>query len=303
MLLRMMSISVGLVLLVLLAVLIVSCDEARHYETMRFFFDGVEPPVSRKLADGFVDPNSPALAKEPEGPTWYVHEPTKDCTNCHDTKRQSRASGRAYLIAPVPKLCHDCHDDTTVSAPNVHGPVAVGQCLECHNPHKSQVEYLLNGPVPELCYLCHDTDAIESIPAHFVSGLSACTDCHDPHASLERTLLKEGARKLGEDRAVGGPTRTAERPEAQRPPNEQNQAARREKADLEMRKRKQEIADIFYASMDLYRDGKLAEAREGLVTVLKSGLIPQAMGTTIRGYIADIDKKLVQRTKQPDLRR
>ena len=84
-----------------------------------------------------------------------------------------------------------------VRGPNVHGPVAVGQCLFCHNPHKSQVKYLLKGPVPELCYLCHDEDATESIPAHFVRELSACTDCHDPHASDERPLLKQAAHRLG----------------------------------------------------------------------------------------------------------
>jgi predicted CXXCH cytochrome family protein len=275
-----------------------SCDEAKHYETMRFFFDGVELPESQRLADRFVDFNSPALTQEPAGPIWHVHEPTKACTNCHDTKRQSRFAGRAYLIAPVPKLCHDCHDDATISAPNVHGPVAVGQCLQCHNPHKTQVRYLLEkGGVPELCYSCHDMDSILSIPAHFVSEPSACIDCHDPHASLERPLLKEDAHRLGQERALGGPPGAVGKPEAQRPPRQQNRPAPPGRADPELGRRKQEIADIFYASMDLYRDGKLAQAREGFVAVLRSDLIPQAMATTILGYIAEIDKKLVERTK------
>jgi len=284
--------SVGLILLISLAALVVSCDEAGHYEVMTFFFDGVERPESRGPAEGFFDPNSLAPAQESQGPIWYVHEPTKACTNCHDTKRQSRSAGRAYLVAPVPALCYECHDDRTVSANFVHGPVAVGQCLLCHNPHKTQVKYLLEGPVPELCYGCHEADATESIPAHFVSELAACTDCHDPHTSLERPLLKEDAHRLGAERAVGRPAQSVEEPpQGQQPP------AKPDEVDPELRGRKQEIADIFYASMDLYRDGKLTQAREGLVTVLKSGLIPQAMGTMIRGYIADIDKRLVERTK------
>lgn len=288
---RTISMSVGLLLLTSLAALVTSCDPAARYEAMTFFFDGVDQPELDRPVDVLVDTNSLALAQESQGPIWYVHEPRKDCTNCHDTARQSRSSGQAYLVAPVPQLCYDCHDDRTVSARYVHGPVAVGQCLQCHDHHKSRVEHLLKGPVPELCYLCHDADAIQAIPAHFVTELSACTDCHDPHVSGERPLLKEGARGLVAERAAGRPAQTEEQPEVQMPP------ARPERADPELRRRKQEIADIFYASMDLYRDGKLIQAREGLLTVLNSGLIPQAMGATIRGYIADIDKRLAERMK------
>ncbi len=380
---RTMLIAGRLALLALLAMSIVSCDETRRYETMRFFFDGVEPPESQQLADGFVNPNSPVLARGPEGPTWYVHEPTRDCTNCHDTKRQSRAGGKAYLVAPVPTLCHDCHDDPTVSMPNVHGPVAVGQCRQCHNPHKTQVKYLLEkGGVPQLCYSCHDSDSILSIPAHFVARPSACTDCHDPHASTERPLLKEGIHRLnggydpvamistvmqeyirvageeeqtapagqpqaapapppdgeafdqvlwmgdrlleqGElpkaraylaqfrynqsftdqerekiahvldlmDRVAGAPAPDVEKAEALEP------AAEPGGDDPELQRRRQEIADIFYASMDSYLDGKLMRAREGFVKVLRSGLIPEAMATTVLGYISDIDKRLAERKR------
>jgi len=44
------------------------------------------------------------------------------------------------LIAQEPELCYNCNDDYTVSASFIHGPVAVGQCLFCHNPHKSKIE-------------------------------------------------------------------------------------------------------------------------------------------------------------------
>ena len=72
-------------------------------------------------------------------------------------------------------------------------------------------------------------------------------------------------------------------------------------ADIDKRSsnsgRRQQIADLYYRSVGLYRSGQLETARDGFVTVLKSGLIPQAMGTMIRGYIADIDKRLVERMK------
>jgi len=68
--------------------------------------------------------------------------------------------------------------------------VAVGQCLFCHNPHKSKIEHLLTAPEPGLCYQCHDVDTIELIAAHLPKQLSACTDCHNAHASSTKGLLK-----------------------------------------------------------------------------------------------------------------
>jgi len=290
---RTVSISVGPALFVLLAAMTVSCDEQRRYQTMKFFFDGVEAPESLTTPEEFLDSNLRISAQESEGPKWHVHEPRKDCTNCHDTERQSRADGRAYLIESVPQLCYECHDDFTVSASNVHGPVAVGVCLECHNPHKSQFRYLLEKPIPELCYLCHEVKAIESIPEHLVRRLSSCNDCHDSHAGRERSLLKEGARRLSEERAISAPARDA-REFSMR---QQAPSVGTEKDSPELRKRKQKIADIFYKSMDLYRQGRLVEAREGFVEVLHSGLIPQAMGRTILGYISDINERLAEMKK------
>ena len=53
-----------------------------------------------------------------------------------------------------------------------------------------------------------------------------------------------------------------------------------------------EIAELYYSSMAFYRAGQLEKAREGLVIVLKSGLIPPAMAKTIRNDLADIDNRL-----------
>jgi hypothetical protein len=57
-------------------------------------------------------------------------------------------------------------------------------------------------------------------------------------------------------------------------------------------KRKQQIAELYYRSMELYRAGRLEEARQGLVGVVESGQIPPAMVTTIEQYLARIDDKL-----------
>ena len=180
----------GLMLLVFFSVFLVSCDDVDRHEALTFFFDGVPPPGQEGLQIESLDPNSPELAQTAQAPTWYVHEPRKDCSICHGKRKQRGFSSQIYLNSPVPKLCYNCHADYTASAPFVHGPVAVGQCLFCHNPHKSKIEHLLIAPEPGLCYQCHDIDTIELIAAHLPKQLSSCTDCHDAHTSSTKALLK-----------------------------------------------------------------------------------------------------------------
>ena len=64
---------------------------------------------------------------------------------------------------------------------------------------------------------------------------------------------------------------------------------------LDNSKRKREIAELYYSSMAFYNAGQLEKAREGLVKVLKSGLIPPAMAKSVEQYIEDIDKTLKKR--------
>jgi hypothetical protein len=56
--------------------------------------------------------------------------------------------------------------------------------------------------------------------------------------------------------------------------------------------KKREIAELYYSSMAFYNAGRLEKAREGLVKVLKSGLIPPAMAKTVEKYLADIENSL-----------
>ena len=64
---------------------------------------------------------------------------------------------------------------------------------------------------------------------------------------------------------------------------------------LEDGKKKREVAEFYYNSMAFYNAGQLEKAREGLVKVLKSGLIPPAMAKTIEQYLAAIDNSLNKR--------
>jgi DNA-binding beta-propeller fold protein YncE len=58
------------------------------------------------------------------------------------------------------------------------------------------------------------------------------------------------------------------------------------------RKQNEEIAALYYRSVNAYREGRLQEARKGFVTVLNSGLIPPAMEKTIENYLAEIEDAL-----------
>jgi len=55
--------------------------------------------------------------------------------------------------------------------------------------------------------------------------------------------------------------------------------------------RMQEIADIYYRSMQLYRAGRYQEAQAGFIEVLNSGTIPPLMVKTIESYLQEIDKR------------
>jgi len=191
------SVSIGFALLIFVTVFIVSCDEVERHKVMNYFFDGVPPLAEDQLMAEFGDPNTDQPDRTGQTAVWHVHEPRKDCTNCHRKRRSGGFSSQTYLIASVPKLCHNCHADYTETASVVHGPVAIGQCLFCHTPHKSRIEHLLKKAEPDLCYLCHDTNMIELIPAHLPGQTSACTDCHDPHAGSTKSLLNAPANTQG----------------------------------------------------------------------------------------------------------
>jgi hypothetical protein len=89
-------------------------------------------------------------------------------------------------------------------------------------------------------------------------------------------------------------------PRAEKPATRKKPPAEPEKDDLQLHKKMQENADLFYLSMNLYREGKLVRARAGFVSVLKSGLIPAPMEKTIRDYLKDIDKRLAEEATPPD---
>ncbi len=144
------------------------------------------------------DPNSEDPATTDSGVTWGLHEPLKNCVSCHGDKSEQNPPDKLNLIAPVPKLCYVCHKDYVTLGGWVHGPVAAGECLLCHSPHKTNNESLLNKPIPELCYNCHGPKALQLVANHSDESYAHCNVCHAGHISESRMLLKNHFLKADE---------------------------------------------------------------------------------------------------------
>lgn len=120
---------------------------------------------------------------------WGLHEPIKNCTTCHS--KDSPQAEEPYLIDPMPKLCYRCHEEYISLEGWVHGPVAMGDCLLCHEAHTTSNKSLLRKPIPDLCRQCHDIKMLSLIANHTDKSHSNCGECHEAHTSPGRMLLKQ----------------------------------------------------------------------------------------------------------------
>jgi predicted CXXCH cytochrome family protein len=171
---------------------------------LTYFIDGV-PPLGadqddQRDANSVVENGGGEPGKE-QKQIWFVHEPWKECTTrkqcrekCHVTPG-AEFDASAILAKPVPELCLDCHEDFRTTQLYVHGPKIAGECLLCHERHKSKIKYLLKKEQPDLCYQCHEMLVEDPIPGHLEETKEKCTECHSPHGGSERYFLKEEAKR------------------------------------------------------------------------------------------------------------
>lgn len=168
-----------------------ACTPQEKHRVLTFFFDGVPPlhPVETKAEPGKTPDTEPGAAPqvtkvEPPKPPrviWHEHTPALDpkgCGTCH-------AVDRSYqLVKPVPELCEVCHKDTR-SYPRLHGPVALGTCMSCHQmrQHRSRQKHLLRAPAPNLCFECHERTpaGARTLGCARASDDADCLQCHGPH--------------------------------------------------------------------------------------------------------------------------
>jgi predicted CXXCH cytochrome family protein len=125
----------------------------------------------------------------------YVHEPTvTSCLTCHNpqtplgTRTQRDLCGR----------CHMLSLEAWSGKRYEHGPLALGLCTACHDPHASGQPGMLRQEPTALCLSCHDEIGTRphllttfSGGGHPLSSLSnplrpdepfSCHSCHNPHA-------------------------------------------------------------------------------------------------------------------------
>lgn len=195
MLSKLTAMQICLPMLALSLLFVLSCNEGERHEMLTFFFDGV-PPLGGELggsaSGGVVDPNAPADPNRPPEVVWYQHEPSLGCEGCHGDRKKRGFSRQVNLVAPVPDLCYQCHEHLQDLPGQVHGPVAVGACTFCHEPHRTSNKHLLKEPVPELCYQCHEAEVIAFLDSkHADPSYTNCTQCHEGHASENSGLLKK----------------------------------------------------------------------------------------------------------------
>jgi predicted CXXCH cytochrome family protein len=112
---------------------------------------------------------------------FSFHQPflEGECGKCHRKARKDSPTDAS--------LCYECHKNRSVMYRHVHGPVAAGKCLICHDPHGSGLKGLVRKDPGELCTSCHDQPSARE---HTSNRTRVCTLCHDPHYGMDRKLLR-----------------------------------------------------------------------------------------------------------------
>ncbi len=136
------------------------------------------------------------------GTERYVHGPVAvgECTVCHlPINKQEMYDGKKHkfeLAAQGQNLCYTCHERKDTEKV-VHGPIALGLCTFCHDPHQSPYRYRLRASPPsQLCFLCHPNDKTIEKEVHGPVAVGDCVACHDPHTSPYQYRLRKAGKDL-----------------------------------------------------------------------------------------------------------
>ena len=116
------------------------------------------------------------------------------CDTCHEgASDKLMADGES-------DLCLACHDDigeAAASAAVPHPALEMVRCVDCHNPHASPQEKLINAPAGGECTICHEDQAAgPDEVAHGIIELVGCRACHEPHGGANENLLRLSVTEL-----------------------------------------------------------------------------------------------------------
>ncbi|MGK2945090.1 MAG: cytochrome c3 family protein [Desulfuromonadales bacterium] len=127
----------------------------------------------------------------------------QQCLTCH--QQSAKPWGIGFPKVKSQELCFKCHTSKSswFSREVIHGPLHLGGCTLCHNPHGENHRYQLwaEGSLA-LCITCHgDKQNLVSkkdrVP--YVHGIllgEGCVACHNPHASDQEFMLHKPINTL-----------------------------------------------------------------------------------------------------------
>lgn len=173
-------------------------DPVARYKVLSTIFDGVPslPPAGEMCSQYYQEPevaegagrDMVTVGNQSAEKAGSSHQPYREklCRDCHSNNKNVNAG----LIAPKRELCGVCHKDF-IRGHNIHGPVAVGDCLACHLPHSSKYPSLLKADPDAICATCHQESRLAAaMHDRFLVKTISCGECHDPHAGDARYFLK-----------------------------------------------------------------------------------------------------------------
>ena len=103
------------------------------------------------------------------------------CTDCHDPHLSTNKANLKGVTSKA--VCTKCHMEYQGPFVFEHADVTE-DCTNCHHPHGSPVESLLEVSEPFLCMQCHAghrSDSHETTLSNFKNKqtyFTRCTDCH-----------------------------------------------------------------------------------------------------------------------------
>lgn len=174
-------------------IFILACTPTSRYKILSVFLDGVPNPENQKevFADSSVAVDTTIAQNNAKQairikPKLYFHKPYNDklCGKCHNMRQSFK------ILKPSPQLCYDCHENLDEKYPALHGPVAMGACETCHEPHKAKTEKLLVRDIDSLCVFCHEPADVFANQVHKNEQKTSCLTCHNPHGGDNSNLLK-----------------------------------------------------------------------------------------------------------------
>jgi predicted CXXCH cytochrome family protein len=168
------------------------CSVEKHYEILSFFFDGVPAPPSDDPSAGEAAGTGVGVAAADLIRSAHTAYRERRCAECHGTQAVFGLQTEGFADLGE-SICLECHADATDLA-RLHGPVAAGACLFCHEPHVSRYPDLLLEGSPELCLGCHQFELQGAPPTPVHEDLSRdCLDCHFGHGGDDRYFLRPEA--------------------------------------------------------------------------------------------------------------